>query len=323
MLIIVEGPDCAGKSSLIEELRRRIERRSANDVIHVLKCGPPVGHPLDEYVVPLLGYRPNDQINANHHVICDRLHWGEAVYPTIFKRDTLLDGAQWRYIESFLLSRGAFVVHLTAPVDVLERRLAVRGDDVVDASQLHVIRNGFYAIMHNTLLPHLVAEVDDYPEISILVDAIIANAETQAALAMSLNKFTTYVGPVKPHRLLLGDVRGPAFQGGDPINQIRPAFMPYSAMSGGYLWRALADASFEYFRDYGIGVANTCDVDNADELYATLGRPQVTTLGVNAYRCFKGMATQAPHPQWTRRFHHKRIDDYREQLLYGRPVAWN
>ena len=319
MLIIVEGPDCAGKSSLIEELRRRIERRSANDVVHVLKCGPPVGHPLDEYVVPLLGYRPNDQINANHHVICDRFHWGEAVYPTVFKRDTLLDGGQWRYIESFLLSRGAFVVHLTASPEVLERRLRHRGDNLVDVSQLRVIRGGFYAIMHNTLLPHMVAEIID----DNLPDNVIQHAEIYARAAAPLNRYTTYVGPSLPHRLLLGDVRGPAFQGGDPINQIRPAFIPYNVMSGGYLWRALADAPFEYFRDYGIGVANACDVDNADELYATLGRPQVTTLGVNSYRCFKGMATQVPHPQWVRRFHHKRIDDYREQLLYGRPVAWN
>src|SRR5215212_9925147 len=107
MLIILEGPDCSGKTTLADQLQVEIERTTKEEVLR-LSSGPPTGHPLDEYVVPLLGYRPA----TGTHIICDRLHWGETVYPMILKRPSGLDGAIFAYIEAFLMSRGAYVVSL-------------------------------------------------------------------------------------------------------------------------------------------------------------------------------------------------------------------
>lgn len=320
MLIVVEGPDCAGKSTLIERLRRYIEDLSPNDVVHVIKSGTPIEHPLEEYVVPLLGYRPNSKINANHHIICDRLHWGERVYPAVLQRATSMDMAQWRYIEAFLQSRGALMVHLSASTDTLVERMEVRGDDLIKPDQLDEIRTRYQHLVRDSVLPYIYGESHTMPH---LVKLIVDAAEDCARTAMALNRFTTYVGPRAPARLLLGDVRGPAFQTENPIDQLRPAFMPYPSMSGAYLWRALAEAPHHAFADGGIGVANACDVDDIRELHKALGRPSVVTLGANATHAFKDVATQVPHPQWVRRFAHHRIDEYGDQLLYGKAVAWN
>lgn len=313
MLIILEGPDCAGKSTLADRLQAEIERTTKNEVLR-LSSGPPDGHPLDEYVVPLLGYRPNTGI----HVICDRLHWGEAVYPMILQRPSSLDGAIFAYIEAFLMSRGAYVVSLNAPVEELERRMRERGDDLIRPDQLAAISAGFQEIEHTSTLPSTVrrGNVSDDG-----VSAIIGRAQLLDTVCAPLNDFLTYVGPRYPSRLLLGDVRGPAFQTDNPIDKLRPAFMPYRAMSGAYLWRTMT--RFVEPSVAAVGVANACDVDDPIRMWTVLGRPQVVTLGKNARRGFTDLADVAPHPQWVRRFHHDRIDDYHHQIMNGGVVTWN
>lgn len=315
MLIILEGPDCAGKSTLVERFHDELARRKPDDKVIVLRSGPPAGHPLDEYVTPLLNYRPDTGI----HVICDRLHWGERVYPHIFDRQSKMTPAVWRFIESWLSARGAVVAHVTAPVAELRRRMQARGDDLVDVDQLDEIHDRFFQVADDSMLPRGMYRSDN----PTVVDEVITRAAAYEESTRQLNEFVTYVGPVRPRRLLLGDVRGPSFQTDDPLNALRPSFMPYPSMSGAFLWTALASANYEYFTQLGVGVANACDTDDVNKLWRVLGRPSTVTLGANAYSCFEGVAYRAPHPQYVRRFHSKRGLDYRDQVLFGKQVTWN
>ena len=123
MLIICEGPDSVGKSSLAARFKQHVERGSGvgESGVELLHKGPPVLHPLDEYVVPLLHYRPF----RGEHVVCDRWHWGEGVYPQVFPRSTQFDDAVRYYTELFLMSRGAYVVHVSGPEDKDQRQWGV------------------------------------------------------------------------------------------------------------------------------------------------------------------------------------------------------
>lgn len=97
MLIILEGPDGAGKSTLAQELAAHLGR-TTSDKVEVWHRGAPTHHPLEEYLLPLLSYRPG----TGHHLILDRWHWGEAVYPKILNRPTQLGDAAWWSIEAYL-----------------------------------------------------------------------------------------------------------------------------------------------------------------------------------------------------------------------------
>jgi thymidylate kinase len=309
MLIIVEGPDCARKSTLATLLDRQIRKRTRSDQVTILHAGPPTRHPLDEYVTPLLNYRAGEE----HHVVCDRWHLGELVYPAIFGRSSQCDDAVFRYVELFLQSRGAYLVVVTPDVDELRDCLTRRGDDPGELERVEAVRDGFIGVATRTALP--MTWLKDETLTSDVVWSIVDDASAAALRASALDSFVTYVGPRWPRRLLVGDVR----KTGTEPDDLRPAFMPYPATSGHYLMRAL-----EHVDADAVGVVNGCDVDDVAQLWYTLNRPQIVTLGRNAQRATRAsldrqgridaVPTTAPHPQWQRRFAYHNLDNYRVQM---------
>src|ERR1044072_5037413 len=97
LLIILEGPLGVGKSDLAERVSAEILRRYPSDTVEIRRPGIPRLHPLDEYVVTLLDYRPH----RNRHIICDGWHWAEVVYSTVFGRPSKLHTSVFQYIEMF------------------------------------------------------------------------------------------------------------------------------------------------------------------------------------------------------------------------------
>jgi hypothetical protein len=234
-----------------------------------------------------------------------------------------MTNGQWRFIELFLQSRGAVVIHVTATDDQLCDRVHQRGDDLVAVDPLAGIRSSFYGAMDDSLLACECVYAED-----VDVASIIALAHRHELDARHLVDHVTYVGPPRPHRLLLGDVRGPMFRTDDPVDKLRPAFMPVPGTSGAYLWDVLGTAPrIAFMGDApftgGIGVANACDVDHPARLIESLNvPPRVTALGRNAQRAVPA-ASRAPHPQYVRRFHHGRAQAYMYQLTTGMPYRWN
>lgn len=313
MLIIVEGPDGVGKTTLIEQLIRVIEREEPGDKVEVLHKGPPTQHPLNEYEVPLFGYRPG----RGHHLICDRWHVGEWVYPEVLGRPSLATKAIWYHTEMFLMSRGAVVFYPQLPLDLMKDRVAKRGDDLVAVHQLARIQAGYDYVATRHLLPWR-SWLDPDPT------AIVALARHRDRMSQRLSDYTTYIGPPRPERLLLGDVRNATYDG-DP----RPAFMPYRSTSGAWLLSNLRPGDF-----HGLGIMNACDVDDAlIAQYTTFDDVPTVALGIHAHGKMNGTGTYhngVPHPQYIRRFHTRQGEAYAaaigrafagEEMIKWRPVT--
>jgi thymidylate kinase len=305
VLIIVDGPDCSGKSTLVAALRDRLATRYLHDEVHLLHRGPPTGHPLDEYEVPLLTYRAS----GSTHVVCDRWHLGELVYPDVFGRSTEFTEPVLRHVELFLNSRGALLVHVDAEVDELRACLERRGDEVVTVDQVVAIREGFVDAVTRTGLPVVYLDANDVRS-PATIEWLLGEAEALTNGRAYTDKIVTYVGPRWPKLLLLGDVRATVDGDDDP----RPAFMPYTATSGHYLLNALGDAT-----RHGVGIANACDVDDPKGMWYSLGQPDTVSLGINAQRAVTWDARHVPHPQYVRRFHNTKRNEYRDAILGVRP----
>lgn len=306
MLIIIEGPDCTRKSSLVARLAERIAQENPGERVDVLNAGVPTSHPLDEYVTPLLDYRPL----RDRHVICDRWHLGEAIYPTIFKRDSQMDYGVQAYVELFLRSRGALVVVVDATTEDVVNCLETRGDELAQPEQAAETLSLFRGWAVASLLPTLVVQgfsVDDE-----VVENILARARVLDYVTRSLSKFTTYVGSRTPSTLLLGDVRH-GHQRGDASN-LNTAFMPYGATSGYYLLSNLVN-TFGYAALKHVGIANACDDDNAHALYTLTRQPYTVALGRRASKVATWANHTVEHPQFRRRFKHAEGEEYARQIF--------
>jgi len=308
VLIIVEGPNCAGKTTLVDRLVTQLGARVTTGSVTRLHRGPiDDRHPLDEYVVPLLGYRPG----SGDHFVCDRWHVGERVYPTVFNRTTKMDFAVSAYVTQFLRSRGAVLVHMTALPSVLRSRCTSRGDETADVLRGITAEKGLFDVMckDEEALGLPVIEITQTNPSNDALRDIRATAHLYETMAQPLTSFTTYVGGHRPTWLLFGDVRGPRSATDSA------AFGPYRSTSGHYLLDCLGHTALHPSH---LGLANACDVDDPEELWETLDRPKVAALGQNAARRLKKIDAfrfgAAPHPQYVRRFWH------RHRAAYGRVV---
>lgn len=305
MLIIVEGPDCVRKSTLVERLAARAAALCPGDRVDVLSAGPPTRHPLDEYVVPLLDYRPQ----RGRHVVCDRWHVGEAVYPTIFGRDTQFDPGVQAYTELFLRSRGALLVLVDAEESDVTDCLETRGDELARPEQAAETLRLFRSRVVASLLPTVV--VRGFSVSDDDVNQLVTKARMLDVVTRDLGRFTTYVGSRRPRTLLLGDVRHGHVRG---TSNSLTSFMPYGATSGHYLYSQLVTRyGFQVLKH--VGVANACDDDDHELLWTLLGKPETVALGRRAQKRTPWAARGVPHPQFMRRFHHGQGWEYAGDIL--------
>jgi hypothetical protein len=312
MLVILEGPDGAGKTSLAGALEQLLVRDDPTCRVTRVKAGSPTRHPLDEYLRPVEPYRPG----INSHWILDRWHWGEYVYPRVRNRASQLDPPAWWAIEAYLRRLGAVVVLCAQYPDRYRQVYRDRGESEEQADELPLVDKLYRQVLGLTQLPvvHFNWESGVNGDVFRVVDAARA-AEFDAA---RLDFARTYLGPPNPEMLLLGDVRHGLGDDPHPELNLDPAFVPFRGTSGHYLLSALlAETSREFRRDARLGIANACDVDDPYQLWNVLGRPTVVTLGRNAERRWRdlrksdGTRSTVPHPQYVRRFHHSM------QLGYG------
>lgn len=311
MLIIVEGPECSGKSTLIAMIEAVIKHAEPNSNVTVLHRGRPSEHPLDEYVMPLLNYRPG----LDQHIICDRWHVGEMVYPGVYNRATAMSVDVTAYIELFLRSRGAFLVHCTGSVAHLRDCAEARNwpDEQIELIETTVLE--FEQMTYMSMLPSMTVDATNPAATHVMgnVREIIALATDEDWNVEQLNPFVTYVGNEAPDLLLFGDRRGPSNW---PLAQYgnQPAFMPYGSSSGRYLMETLTSRR----PMPRVGLANACDVDDPMALYQALNQPLVVALGRKARQRLDDCNVphdSTYHPQYWRRFHHDNRRDYLDKIL--------
>ena len=132
MLIVLEGVDKAGKSTLAQELQKLLKW----PVIHFGKPGP---NPADEYGVFL------KQNKGNY--ILDRFYVGELIYAPLLRNKHSLTATQKTTIERLCRSRGTVLIHVAPDYKIIEKRLNQLGDDMINNEQNKKAYNMFHEVM--------------------------------------------------------------------------------------------------------------------------------------------------------------------------------
>lgn len=327
VLVLLEGTDCAGKTQFAGRVVDALRASYPQDLVTYHHAGVPQEHPLEEYVEPLLDYRPG----TGRHVVCDRWYLGEVVYPTVIGRASDMTPAVRWYVEAFLRSRGAVQVYCAASYGYLHDCGTARGDDHDELVRILPTQEAFQREVVASAVHWAIEDVTDEGQ-----DAsdhrraalrTVAFASHHASRTEALNPFATYVGPPRPRLLLVGDRRGTPAHDLDEFGDW-PAFVPTTGTSGRYLLDALTSAP-PTVAAHGltlgdVGLVNANDVDDVHACWDALGRPEVVGLGVEARRTLRRVHVphrSAAHPQYVRRFLHHRQDAYVRELLGHRDVT--
>lgn len=274
MLVLIEGCDGTGKSTLADELAGEIRYLHPDDEIIRLARGAPIDHPLVEYIAALTWYKPGARV----HVIADRWHWGEPIYGPLYRGKSELGVSGFAYVEMFLRSRGAVLAYLDLDVETVHARLVERGDDYIELEHVPAILDGYKRTARTSLL-RTTAPSDPFSVVSILEAA--RKAEHQV-----LDLDPKYVGPPTP-RLLFVDER--------PVSDglYKTSMIPYSDTAGRYFLDTLAYSDLA-----SMGLVSAIDVDL--RMLVTKIRPvHVVALGRGASKVLTDLQIRhgaVPHP---------------------------
>jgi thymidylate kinase len=152
MILILEGPDGAGKTTLAETLRHRFQDKS---MVHIVKHGPYTGVE-PEHLCRIYFRSMSPALTFDDVVIMDRSWLSEPIYGEVYRNGAnRIDVERKRMLERVALSRGAVVVHCQPDfetcVEAFEKRKSEEYLD--DISQLEAVYNEYESIGLTTSLP--------------------------------------------------------------------------------------------------------------------------------------------------------------------------
>lgn len=289
MLIIIDGVDATGKTTLARALVHALGPGARYD-----HRGPPTAPtPLHEYEDSLAAYIPG----SGEHIVIDRLHYSERVWPAVFGRPSAYTSTIHRHVELFLHARGALVIQAGGERLAVERRLCERGDDVLQVDRVAEALVRFRRVFAESTLPFLRHSVEA-PLRPILAVQAAAELEVQAVTRLA---FTTgQLGSPRPRVLLVGDRLSRSYPG-DPIPG--PPFPPLSHGYGSTLLQAL-EATWSALGP--VAVVNAWDTVqdrrvDLKGLWTWLRKPLTIALGRQAaqHLARAGVSCQVvPHPRY-------------------------
>lgn len=152
MIIILEGPDGGGKTTLAETLRQRLQD---DRMTHTVKHGPYKGVSAEDLCK--IYFRSMSQaLTYDDHVIMDRSWLSEPIYGDVYRGgQNRVDVQRKRMLERVAHSRGAVVIRcqpdIDTCIDTFKRRMDVEYLDNIE--QLRAVYDGYEAMFMHTSLP--------------------------------------------------------------------------------------------------------------------------------------------------------------------------
>jgi thymidylate kinase len=121
VIIIIDGPDGSGKTTLANYLSKQL--------------GFPIKHrskPETEEEKKQMAQSYVDDIVSGDNIIWDRCFYSEMVYGPTMRDQSYITHGQMLSLEELLLEKGALVIYCTAPIATLWNRAQKRGESYIN-----------------------------------------------------------------------------------------------------------------------------------------------------------------------------------------------
>jgi thymidylate kinase len=152
MILILEGPDGAGKTTLAETLRHRLQTKG---MVHIVKHGPYKGIEA-EHLCRIYFRSMSPALTFDDTVIMDRSWLSEPIYGEVYRNgENRIDVPRKRMLERTALSRGAVIVHCQPDFEVCAEAFEKRANEeyLDDISQLEQVYDEYDLIGTTTSIP--------------------------------------------------------------------------------------------------------------------------------------------------------------------------
>lgn len=120
MILIIEGPDGSGKTTLANQL----SRQTGYPIIHR-------SQPKTEEEKKLMMGEYIQTIKANKNAIFDRCWYSEMVYGPVMRDASVLSYPEMYELERLAAKAGAMIIYCTGPESALWMRCMKRGEDYI------------------------------------------------------------------------------------------------------------------------------------------------------------------------------------------------
>lgn len=291
MIIILEGPDGSGKTTLAKQLQARYSLKYHHE-------GPPPTDikALDHYGAVLDNLR-------QENVVIDRFALGERVYGPILRGSDTLGADGWHVFQR--LTRATLAIEILCLPSYETCRAAWasgRPELVKNEPQFHQIYEGWKRVSDR---------VDQYIYDYSLEYAWLRLCQFIDEHVLDDPLPTPYVGSPDATYLFVGE------RGADPTCKHNLPFFSTSNSSA-YLNRALAEAGF---KEDEFCLVNAYNHDGSPnklqqfDITIPLGKVAVqAVLDARERRAIDTRLYEMPHPQYWKRFHASQFDRYVEML---------
>jgi len=169
MIIILEGPDGAGKTTLAETLRQKLQ---GNKLVHIVKHGP-YKDLEPEHLCKIYFRGMTPALTHDDIVIMDRSWLSEPIYGSVYRDGAnRMDKPRQRMLERAALSRGVVVINCLPEYEVCLKTFTGRMEDeyLDNAKQLQQVYQEYEMLDINTCMPVL-----QYDYMHDTVDDLIYN----------------------------------------------------------------------------------------------------------------------------------------------------
>lgn len=291
MIIILEGPDGAGKTTLAKQLAEAFQLRIHHE-------GPP-----PKNVSVLQHYGRILDAARGQNVVFDRLYVGERVYGPIVRGEDRLGGDGYKRMRQLSWAVGALEILCLPSFEVcLTNWQNRKGELFADAAKLRQVHDSYRRYFTASMyLQYDFTSADwGWPWLRKTLEMVVPTWDSLPA---------RMTGHPKATYLFVGD------RGGDP--DYRPD-LPFFATSGSaqYLHNRLQDAGFD---DSDVAFINSFSHETGKIETIPQTFQKVIALGLHADKICHQQGVQhvkIPHPQFWKRFHAYQSREY-TKLLKG------
>jgi len=154
LVLLMEGPDLAGKSTVTTLLSKRLGIPAYKGV------GPDdINVSIKDRAVIEFNQLTNFLTQTDVDVIIDRMYLSEWVYASVFGRE--FDENNVKKIDEMFSKIDAINIIITANEDTLKERYDKRGDPKIDVIGIITVKDRYDQIAQKTKTPCITVETDD------------------------------------------------------------------------------------------------------------------------------------------------------------------